>query len=122
MANERPASWRMPSPRQMEKLAREAARRPDREQPESSPDGPLPDELWDAVLADPRRRKAAAAGPAMLPFGNPASCAPSRMHALLPHCRNSEGRCGQILWAACRPEGCRPAAFRSDLHGPDRSA
>ncbi|QWG13647.1 hypothetical protein KMZ29_02605 [Bradyrhizobium sediminis] len=54
MANERPASWRMPSPKQMEKLAREAARQPDREKPEPGPGDPLPDELWDAVLADPR--------------------------------------------------------------------
>jgi hypothetical protein len=29
MTNERPASWRMPSPKQMEKLALEAARQPD---------------------------------------------------------------------------------------------
>ena len=44
----------MPSPKQMEKLAREAARQPDHEKPDSAPSDPLPDELWDAVLADPR--------------------------------------------------------------------
>jgi len=54
MTNERPASWRMPSPKQMEKLAREAARQPDREKADPAPSDPLPDELWDAVLADPR--------------------------------------------------------------------
>lgn len=54
MTKERPASWRMPSPKQMEKLAQEAARQPDREKPEPGPGDPLPDELWDAVLADPR--------------------------------------------------------------------
>ena len=43
----------MPSPKQMEKLAREAARQPKRETPEPGPGDPLPEELWDAVLADP---------------------------------------------------------------------
>lgn len=55
MTNERPASWRMPSPKQMEKLAREAARRRDIDRPhDSAPSDPMPDGLWDAVLADPR--------------------------------------------------------------------
>ena len=54
MTNERPASWRMPSPKQMEKLAREAARQPDPGKPGPGPGDPLPEELWDAVLADPR--------------------------------------------------------------------
>jgi hypothetical protein len=53
MTNERPASWRMPSPKQMEKLAREAARQPDAK-PDPAPGDPLPEELWDSVLADPR--------------------------------------------------------------------
>jgi len=52
--NDRPASWRMPNPKQMEALAREAARQPDREKPEPGPSDPFPDELWDAVLADSR--------------------------------------------------------------------
>lgn len=55
MTNERPASWRMPSPKQMEKLAREVARRRDIDRPDDpAPCDSLPDELWDAVLADPR--------------------------------------------------------------------
>ena len=53
MTNERPASWRIPSPKQMEKLAREAARQP-AEKPDPAPGDPLPEELWDSVLADPR--------------------------------------------------------------------
>jgi hypothetical protein len=48
----------MPSPKQMEKLAREAARQPDPGKPGPGPGpgpgDPLPEELWDAVLADPR--------------------------------------------------------------------
>jgi hypothetical protein len=46
---DRPASWRMPTPKQMEKLAAEAARRRD-----PTPDAPLPAEYWESVLKDPR--------------------------------------------------------------------
>ena len=62
MTNERPASWRMPSPKQMEKLAREAERRTSAKA-DPAPDDPLPTELWDALLADPR-----AAGKPPLPI------------------------------------------------------
>jgi hypothetical protein len=44
----------MPNPKQMEKLAREAALRRDRATPDPGPGDPMPDQLWDAVLADPR--------------------------------------------------------------------
>jgi hypothetical protein len=49
---DRPASWRMPTPKQMEKLAAEAARRP--ASPAAAPDAPLPAEYWESVLKDPR--------------------------------------------------------------------
>src|ERR1700719_5085923 len=49
---DRPASWRMPTPKQMEKLAAEAARRP--VVCAAAPDAPLPAEYWDSVLKDPR--------------------------------------------------------------------
>jgi hypothetical protein len=49
---DRPASWRMPTPKQMEKLAAEAARRP--AAPAAAPDEPLPAEYWESVLKDPR--------------------------------------------------------------------
>jgi hypothetical protein len=49
---DRPASWRMPTPKQMEKLAAEAARRP--APPTITPDAPLPPEYWESVLKDPR--------------------------------------------------------------------
>jgi hypothetical protein len=49
---DRPASWRMPTPKQMEKLATEATRRA--ALPAAAPDGPLPAEYWDSVLKDPR--------------------------------------------------------------------
>src|ERR1700682_5570961 len=49
---DRPASWRMPTPKQMEKLAAEAARRPDLAA--AAPDSPPPAEYWESVLKDPR--------------------------------------------------------------------
>jgi hypothetical protein len=49
--NDRPASWRLPTPKQMEKLA-EAARRP--AVPAAAPDEALPAEYWDSLLKDPR--------------------------------------------------------------------
>src|SRR5258705_7888851 len=49
---DRPASWRMPTPKQMEKLAAEAARRP--AAPAAAPDAPLQAEYWESVLKDPR--------------------------------------------------------------------
>jgi hypothetical protein len=42
----------MPTPKQMEKLAADAARRP--ATAAAAPDAPLPDEYWDSVLRDPR--------------------------------------------------------------------
>ncbi|APG09505.1 hypothetical protein BKD09_14270 [Bradyrhizobium japonicum] len=42
----------MPTPKQMEKLAAEAARRP--ASPAAAPDAPLPAEYWESVLKDPR--------------------------------------------------------------------
>ena len=41
----------MPTPKQMEKLAAEAARRPG---PAAGPNAPLPTEYWESVLEDPR--------------------------------------------------------------------
>ena len=42
----------MPTPRQMKRLATEAARRS--AVPTAAPDDPLPAEYWDSVLKDPR--------------------------------------------------------------------
>ena len=49
---DRPASWRMPTPKQMEKLAAEAARRP--ANAAAALEAPLPAEYWDSVLKDPQ--------------------------------------------------------------------
>src|ERR1700676_602513 len=58
--NDHPASWRMPTPEQMEKLASDRIRTPKSDDP--APDGPLPQEYWNDVLRDPR-----AAGKPWLP-------------------------------------------------------
>ena len=50
--SDRPASWRMPTPKQMEKLASEATRPVLRADP--APEAPLPDEYWEALFRDPR--------------------------------------------------------------------
>ena len=49
---DRPASWRMPTPKQMEKL--KAVREP--VPLAAAPDAPLPTEYWESVLKDPRAR------------------------------------------------------------------
>jgi len=46
----------MPTPKQMEKLAAEAARGPSRST--AAPDAPLPAEYWESVLKDPRAGRA----------------------------------------------------------------
>jgi hypothetical protein len=48
---DRPASWRMPSQKQMEKLAAEAGRKP--AVPAAAPEAPLPDAYRHSVLNDP---------------------------------------------------------------------
>jgi hypothetical protein len=48
---DRPASWRMPTPKQMEKLAAEG-RKP--ALPAGAPEEPLPPEYWQSMLQDPR--------------------------------------------------------------------
>jgi hypothetical protein len=50
---DRPASWRMPTPKQMEKLAAAAGKEP-RGTPNPAPSDPMPAEYWDALLGDPR--------------------------------------------------------------------
>jgi hypothetical protein len=59
--NDRPASWRMPTPRQIEKLAQNRPQAPGIN--EVGPDSPPPDGWWSSVLADPR-----AAGKPWLPI------------------------------------------------------
>ncbi|MDB5610118.1 MAG: hypothetical protein JWP25_7018 [Bradyrhizobium sp.] len=50
--SDHPASWRMPSPKQMEKLA--SGRLQTSESNDPAPDSTLPPEYWEDVLQDPR--------------------------------------------------------------------
>jgi hypothetical protein len=54
--NDRPASWRIPTPKQMEKLAAQPARPAAPTSASPGPSDDLPEEYWDAVLRDPRAR------------------------------------------------------------------
>ncbi|WP_456727203.1 hypothetical protein [Bradyrhizobium sp. USDA 3397] len=51
--SDRPASWRMPTPKQMEKIAAAASRSAEAE-PGLAPNQDLPPEYWQALLDDPR--------------------------------------------------------------------
>jgi hypothetical protein len=53
---DRPAGWRMPSPKQMTKMAADAGRKV--VNPAMTPDEPLPPEYWESVLKDPRANTA----------------------------------------------------------------
>ena len=50
---DRPASWRMPTPKQMEKLAATVGREP-QNTPTSGPRDPMPPEYWESMLRDPQ--------------------------------------------------------------------
>jgi hypothetical protein len=49
---DRPASWRMPTPKQMEKMA--ATVREPRRTPAPGPSDTMPAEYWESLLRDPR--------------------------------------------------------------------
>ena len=76
----------MPSPKQMEKLSREAVHQPTTAH-DLAPNDPTPDPLWDAVLTDPR-----AAGRPPLPIQQ---CRLSEIprHVLRVECH----RCSRIV-------------------------
>src|SRR4051794_30863865 len=78
---DRPASWRMPTPKEMEKLVAEAALRP--AVPAAAPDAPLPAEYWESVLKDPH---AGSTGPQ----ARPRRLADIQLHVLRVSCRRCE--------------------------------
>src|SRR5450631_2890808 len=104
---DRPASWRMPTPKQMEKLAVEAARR--RGSAAAAPDAPLPAEYWESVLKDPR---AGATGAQM----RQRRLSDIQRHVLRVSCR----RCRPIVWRQRDLEGRRAAAARHHLPAAHR--
>ncbi|MGM4887448.1 hypothetical protein AB8A20_02120 [Tardiphaga sp. 604_B6_N1_1] len=52
--SDRPASWRMPTPQQMEKLASKPDRVPEPPIPTPGPADDLPEAYWDSIIRDPR--------------------------------------------------------------------
>ena len=52
--NDRPASWRMPTPKQMEKLATKPSRQPEAPVATPGPADDLPEAYWDSIIRDPR--------------------------------------------------------------------
>src|SRR6266403_660765 len=118
--SDRPASWRMPTPKQMEKLAAEAVRR--RGPSAAAPDAPLPAEYWESVLKDPR---ADGTGAQMRQRRLSEDSAP-RAAYLLPSLREDRGnpdcRCSPIVWWQRGLEGRRAAAARQHLPAAHRQA
>jgi hypothetical protein len=86
---DRPASWRMPTPKQMEKLAATVGREP-RRTPGLGPGDTMPAEYWESVLSDPL------AGASPVP-PRPAIQA-QRLSEILQHIlRVSCSRCARIV-------------------------
>jgi hypothetical protein len=100
---DRPASWRMPTPKQMEKMTAAVGRKapPARE---LAPDADLPKEYWRALLDDPRA-EGGAPGPGAAGVRTRLSQIPQ--HILRVGCR----RCGRTV------EIQKVDAVR--LYGPD---
>ena len=78
--NDHPASWRMPTEKQMEKLASDRLKTVRSEDP--GPDGPLPKEYWDEVLGPQGRWKALATHPADEAVRDSGPAAAGRMRSL----------------------------------------
>src|ERR1700754_779474 len=114
---DRPASWRMPTPKQMEKLAAELARRPG--PTAATPDEPLPTENWGSVLKDP---PAAATGTRQQRLSE------IQRHVLRisPSLRTNRGnpdcRCSPTVWQQRSLEGRGAAVARPYLPAAHRQA
>jgi hypothetical protein len=87
---DRPASWRMPTPKQMEKMAAAVGREP-RRIPPPGPGEPMPPEYWESVLKDPL------AGASLMMRGAPSARA-LRLSEIPNHVlRVSCSRCARII-------------------------
>jgi hypothetical protein len=120
---DRPASWRMPSPKQIEKLAAAAAVRgsvPPVRTP--GPGDEMPPEYWQAVLDDPHADASRRTGPSI----RTQRLSDIQRHLLRVACR----RCGRTveiqkadavrLAGTDGPVGeCQPAALAPTDHGLD---
>ena len=81
-----PASWRMPTPKQMQKMAALAGKNVS-QKPGLAPDADLPAEYWQALLDDPRAEVRSA------PSGGTLRLSQFRQHILRVTCQ----RCGRTV-------------------------
>ena len=101
--SDRPASWRMPNPKQMEKLAADASRITLSE-PEAGSE--MPEEYWQAVFADPRLQ--GSRGGRAQPSVAPGQVLRIDCRRCNRPDRNSNGRCVAALWAERQCRRGRP--------------
>ena len=134
---DRPASWRMPTPKQMEKLAAAVGKEP-RRTPTPGPGDEMPPEYWQAVLDDPhadaspmtpgpsdpdaaavRNSPACAAGRLLA-----AAAGPSRSRRPMPSGSTGPRRSGRTSDSACwtTPASSGPAATKRTAAGPRSSS
>src|SRR4051812_30542653 len=123
---DRPASWRMPTPKQMEKLAAEAARRrvptptaPEAPHPDGS-GGPPPGEILEPGAKSPSRRRDRDG--AATSFQNSAPPAADLLPPLRTDRGNPDRRCSPIVWRQRGLEGRGAAAARQHLPAAYRKA
>src|SRR4051812_28563746 len=112
--NNRPAGWRMPTPKQMEKLAASIGRKTV-VTPPLGPQDEMPDEYWHAVLNDAQvdTRSSERSSPGQCLSDIP-------QHVLrVTHCRDPEGRRHPAVRKAGQLEGGRAATARQHLPEPD---
>lgn len=115
---DRPASWRMPAPKQMDKLA-SLVRINGPQKPGLDPEADLPQEYWQAILDDPRAESRSGPSRAALRLSQ------IPQHVLRVECR----RCARTveiqkvdavrLYGRGVLEGCRTAAPGRYLHAAD---
>ena len=128
---DRPASWRMPTPKQMEKLATADGREP-RRIPNPAPGDAMPPEYWESVLRDPLadtspmppgasiRTLRLSEFPSMF-YGwrAPAAAAPSRSRRRMPSASAGPRRSGRTSVSGCwtTPASNAPAATKKTAAG-----
>ena len=129
---DRPASWRMPTPKQMEKLAAAVGREP-RRIPTPGPGDAMPPEYWEAVLRDPLADASPMPPGRLDPDAAAVRNSPARSEGVVlplrPHRRDPEGRCRPPLRARRRsgrtsvsgcwttPASSEPAAMKRTAAG-----
>jgi hypothetical protein len=124
---DRPASWRIPTPKQMEKMAAAAAVSENAPSvPTPGPGDEMPPEYWQAVMDDPLANKSrTAAAPPFSPAAAGGNSSTYSEGVVPPMCQdpgNPEGRCCPPLLTDGGLEGRRSAPIGQYLPTAHRSA